>query len=61
MAVTNISLVSVGSLIGIGGLGELFTQGYQRDYPDQIVAGIIAIVVLALFFDAALYVAGSGC
>ena len=43
VAVTNISLVSVGSLIGIGGLGKLFTQGYQRDYPDQILAGIIAI------------------
>ncbi|MGF7121061.1 ABC transporter permease [Rhodococcus sp. TAF43] len=58
VAVTNISLVSVGSLIGVGGLGELFTKGYQRDYPDQIVAGIIAIVALALIFDAALYVLG---
>ena len=58
VAVTNISLVSVGSVIGIGGLGQLFTQGYQRDYPDQIVAGIIAIVFLALLFDAALYLLG---
>lgn len=56
VAVTNISLVSVGSLIGIGGLGTLFTKGYQRDYPDQILAGIIAIVVLALAFDLLLYV-----
>ena len=58
VTVTNISLVSIGSLIGIGGLGQLFTEGYQRDYPDEIVAGIIAIVVLALVFDAALYLAG---
>lgn len=58
VAVTNISLVSVGSVIGIGGLGQLFTQGYQRDYPDQIVAGIISIVFLALVFDAALYLLG---
>lgn len=58
VAVTNTSLVSVGSLIGIGGLGKLFTEGYQRDYPDEILAGIIAIVVLALAFDALLYVAG---
>ncbi|WP_072806860.1 ABC transporter permease [Rhodococcoides yunnanense] len=58
VAVTNISLVSVGSVIGIGGLGTLFTQGYQRDYPDQIVAGIISIVFLALVFDAALYLLG---
>ncbi|MGW5077017.1 ABC transporter permease [Rhodococcus sp. NPDC004095] len=58
VAVTNISLVSVGALIGVRGLGVLFTRGYQRDYPDQIVAGIIAIVVLALLCDAALYLAG---
>lgn len=58
VAVTNISLVSVGALVGVGGLGELFTEGYQRDFPDQILAGIIAIVVLALAFDAALYLAG---
>lgn len=58
VAVTNISLVSVGSVIGIGGLGQLFTQGYQRDYPDQIVAGIISIVFLALVFDAALFFLG---
>ncbi|NMN97730.1 ABC transporter permease [Antrihabitans stalactiti] len=58
VTVTNISLVSIGSLIGIGGLGQLFTEGYQRDYPDEIVAGIIAIVVLALVFDAALYLTG---
>lgn len=50
--------MSVGALIGVGGLGELFTKGYQRDYPEQIVAGIVAIVVLALLFDAALYLAG---
>ncbi|MBX5333483.1 ABC transporter permease [Rhodococcus fascians] len=58
VTVTNISLVSVGSVIGIGGLGQLFTQGYQRDYPDQIFAGIISIVLLALIFDAALYLVG---
>ncbi|MGU3431756.1 ABC transporter permease [Actinomycetes bacterium M1A6_2h] len=58
VAVTNISLVSVGAVIGIGGLGQLFTQGFQRNYPDQIMAGIIAIVVLALFFDALLFLLG---
>jgi osmoprotectant transport system permease protein len=58
VAVTNISLVSVGSVIGIGGLGQLFTQGYQRDYPQEIVAGIIAILVLALAVDILLFLAG---
>ena len=36
--VSNISLVSVGALIGVGGLGELFTDGYQQ-LPDEILTG----------------------
>ncbi|PPF43191.1 ABC transporter permease [Pseudoclavibacter sp. AY1F1] len=51
VAVTNVSLVSVGAVIGVGGLGQLFTAGFQRDYPDQIFAGIITILVLAFIFD----------
>jgi len=58
VAVTNISMVSVGSVIGIGGLGTWFTEGYQADKSSQIVAGIIAIFVLALVVDTALMVGG---
>ncbi|MFL4472490.1 ABC transporter permease [Paeniglutamicibacter sp. MACA_103] len=50
-AVTNVSLVSVGAVIGVGGLGQLFVAGYQRNYPDQILAGIIVILLLALLLD----------
>ncbi|MCM6775823.1 ABC transporter permease [Nocardia sp. CDC159] len=58
VAVTNISAVTVGALIGVGGLGKLFTQGYQRDYPDEIVAGIIVVLALALIVDRVLYLLG---
>ena len=58
VAVTNISMVSVGSVIGIGGLGTWFTEGYQADKSDQIVAGIIAIFVLAIVVDALILLAG---
>ncbi|AFU05074.1 ABC transporter permease [Nocardia brasiliensis] len=58
VVVTNIAMVSVGALIGVGGVGKLFTQGYQRDYPDEIVAGIIVILALALIFDRLIYVLG---
>ncbi|WP_067534637.1 ABC transporter permease [Nocardia crassostreae] len=58
VAVTNISMVTVGALIGVGGLGKLFTQGYQRDYPDEIVAGIIVVLALALVIDRALFLIG---
>ncbi|HYO05043.1 MAG TPA: ABC transporter permease [Mycobacterium sp.] len=58
VAVTNISMVSVGSVIGIGGLGTWFTEGYQADKSDQIVAGIIAIFVLAIVVDTLIMIAG---
>ncbi len=51
VAVTNISMVAVGSVIGIGGLGTWFTEGYQSDKSDQIIAGIIAIFLLAILID----------
>ena len=51
VAVTNISMVAVGSVIGIGGLGTWFTEGYQADKSDQIIAGIIAIFLLAVIVD----------
>jgi osmoprotectant transport system permease protein len=58
VAVTNISMVSVGSVIGIGGLGTWFTEGYQADKSDQIIAGIIAIFVLAIVVDTLIMLAG---
>jgi len=45
--VSNISLVSVGSLIGIGGLGQLFTRGFQLFYIEPILVGVILSVLLA--------------
>ena len=58
VTVTNISLVPIGSLIGVHGLGELFTDGYNRNYLSEIYAGIIGVVVLALLFDALLFLLG---
>jgi osmoprotectant transport system permease protein len=58
VAVTNISMVSVGSVIGIGGLGTWFTEGYQADKSDQIVAGIIAIFALAVVVDTVIMLLG---
>jgi osmoprotectant transport system permease protein len=49
--VSTISLVSVGALIGTGGLGQLFIHGFQIDNPIEIWTGILLTVVLALVFD----------
>ena len=58
VVVTNISMVSVGAVIGIGGLGTWFTEGYQANKSDQIVAGIIAILMLAFLVDMLILLAG---
>jgi osmoprotectant transport system permease protein len=58
VVVTNIAMVSVGAVIGIGGLGTWFTEGYQANKSDQIVAGIIAILVLAFVVDMLIMLAG---
>ncbi len=49
--VSNISLVSVGALIGIGGLGQLFTRGFQLFYSVPIVIGLVLSITLALLAD----------
>src|SRR6202020_1524294 len=58
VVVTNISMVAVGSVIGIGGLGSWFTEGFQADKSDEIVAGIIAVFVLAVGIDLLIMLAG---
>lgn len=58
VAVNNISMVAVGSVIGIGGLGTWFTEGYQSDKSNQIIAGIIAIFALAIVIDVIIMLAG---
>nr|WP_062342142.1 ABC transporter permease [Herbidospora sakaeratensis] len=50
-AVSSISLVSVGALIGQGGLGYLFIDGWQRQFYTPIVVGIVLVVALALVAD----------
>jgi osmoprotectant transport system permease protein len=49
--VANISLVSVSALIGVGGLGALFTNGLQLHYLPPIIVGIVFSVLLAAVFD----------
>ena len=50
--------LTLASDIGIGGLGTWFTEGYQADKSDQIVAGIMVIFVLAILIDLIIVLAG---
>ena len=56
--VSTVSLISVGALIGRGGLGRLFSDGRARGIVVELWAGLIAVVVLALVLDALLVLAG---
>lgn len=51
VTVSSISLVSVGALIGQGGLGMLFTRAYQNPFLPPVIVGIVLIVLLALVVD----------
>lgn len=49
--VTIIGIASITAWINAGGLGDLLFVGINRDYPAMVLAGVIAIVALALVTD----------
>ena len=53
-AVSSISLVGVGQLIGQGGLGYYIIRGLQLNFPTLIVVSSVLIIALALVTDALL-------
>ncbi len=58
VAVSTVSLVSVGALIGVNNLGTLFTEGYRTDNNPEIVTGVVGIVLVALAYDGLLVLGG---
>jgi osmoprotectant transport system permease protein len=50
-AVSTISLATVGILIGVTNLGYLFTNGFQRRLVEEILAGVVAVALVALLVD----------
>ncbi len=49
--VWTISLVTLTSLIGSGGLGDFIVQGLRTMRMDQVLAGTIPTAILAIIFD----------
>ncbi|BDI23102.1 ABC transporter permease [Herbiconiux sp. L3-i23] len=58
VAVSTVSLLTVGQLVGVTTLGYLFTNGLQRRIPEEVLAGIVAVVVIAVAFDLLLVLLG---
>jgi osmoprotectant transport system permease protein len=58
VSVSTVSLVTVGSVIGVNSLGFYFLDGYQRDFPLEVWVGIIGTLLIAVVFDAVLVIGG---
>lgn len=58
VAVSTISLTTVGAVLGIDSLGILFTDGFQRNIPEEIAAGIVFTIAMALLVDLVLVLLG---
>ena len=58
VAVSTISLTTVGAVLGIDSLGALFTDGFQRNIPEEIAAGIVLTIAMALVVDLLLVLCG---
>jgi osmoprotectant transport system permease protein len=58
VAVSTVSLTTVGAVLGIKSLGLLFTDGTQRNIPEEIAAGIGVTMLMALVIDAILLLFG---
>jgi osmoprotectant transport system permease protein len=52
--VTTIGLITVTALIGWGGLGKLFIEGFTLNFATPIVVGLVLSVLLAFAADLAL-------
>ena len=49
--VSTIALLTVGGVIGQGGLGQLLYDGFQDDFNPQVLTALVLIVALALLAD----------
>lgn len=58
VTVSTIGLTTIGALIGVPSLGNLFTDGFQRGITGEVVTGLLATVALALLLDGALLLLG---
>jgi osmoprotectant transport system permease protein len=58
VSASTISLATLGAVLGIAGLGRLFTDGFQRGLEAEIVTGVVLTVALAALVDLSLVLLG---
>ena len=58
VSVSTISLVTLGSLVGIHNLGDYLTDGFQRNFLLEALVGFVLVLVIAAVFDQVLALVG---
>lgn len=58
VSVSTVSLTTVAAVLGVKSLGLLFTDGLQRNIPEEVLAGIVMTIVIALVIDRLLVLVG---
>lgn len=58
VSASTVSLVSIGSLIGVSSLGYFFLNGLNRRFPTEIFTGIFGVIIIAVVFDLLLVLIG---
>lgn len=58
VSVSTVSLLTIGSAVGVTSLGYLFINGFQRNIPAEVLTGIVMVLVIALVFDGILVLLG---
>lgn len=58
VSVSTVSLTTVAAVLGVKSLGLLFTDGLQRNIPEEVVAGMVMTIVIALVLDLLLVAVG---
>lgn len=58
VAVSTVSMVTVGVLVGVQSLGYFFTDGFQRRIIAEVATGVVMTVVIAVLLDTLLVVLG---
>jgi osmoprotectant transport system permease protein len=58
VAVSTVSLVTVGVLVGVSSLGFFFTDGFQRRIIPEVLTGVVMTFVVAMVIDGLLLLLG---
>lgn len=51
VAVSTVSLVTIGALVGISSLGSLLTDGFQRNIREEVAVGVVGTMLVAILLD----------